>query len=141
MRLYEILTEKIEQIQVDNKTVSVLCNPTVKELTNFTNLKNVRGLVDPVNGDTYWWAARHAIHSQAARYLGLDYKSIHLPDGVARLFAYKNFIDIVSGTDTFLKSRSIKYLIDNGMVIKYGKTTINLEELREITRKYRELNP
>lgn len=41
MRLYEILTEKIEQIQMDNKTVSVLCNPTVKELKNFANLKNV----------------------------------------------------------------------------------------------------
>lgn len=128
MRFVEImLTEGVEEVSVFNKPVQVLRNPQAAQLLAQAKRKTLRGLIDPISGDTFWWSASAAIHPSVALALGLG--DIHSGDSeVSRLEMRGNAIYIISKAATASESTKFRHLVRRDIGIRWQKSVISFDD-------------
>ena len=135
MKLIDLF-EKVEKATVNGEDLIIYRNPTRGELIAACKRISLRGLVNRLNGDTYWWNARKAIHVSVARQIGLE-GGIYYKDQNARLELIKYdsilIIKIISGWQTAIQSASLEYLTSSGgITIQYNRQFVNFAEYKQL---------
>lgn len=131
--------ESVENVSVMGKPVAVFRNPSKTQLLVASARKQMRGLIDPDSGDTFWWPASAAIHVAVAKCLGIPDPLNYSGPASSRLFIKGNLMDCISGNDIIENSKSFKYLTSgNSIKIKTSFGDYSFDEWVAYRKSYEE---